>query len=69
MKTLHVFFLIAYFCGSFEQIMSAVTSFPSIVVSMAANEGFQFKMIAVVERLRAMPAAKLSSTRIIGYDL
>ena len=49
-----------------QPILALIAS-PEIVIAMAGNKGFAFKMVAVVEKVRSMKKGR--SYKIIGYDL
>ena len=41
----------------------------SIIIALAGNEGFQFKLLAVVERIRSMSHGRTGAYRLIAFDL
>ena len=41
----------------------------STVIAFALNEGFQFKLIAVLEKIRLMRHGRTGHFRLIAYDL
>mmetsp|Transcript_86733 Transcript_86733/g.168008 ORF Transcript_86733/g.168008 Transcript_86733/m.168008 type:complete len:323 (-) Transcript_86733:54-1022(-) len=39
------------------------------IIAFAANEGFQYKLVAVLERIRYMKKGRTGEYRLIGFDL
>jgi hypothetical protein len=59
--------------GGVASLAPPIKSFPltnsTVIVALAGNEGFQFKLLAVVERLRSMAKGRTGAYRLIAYDL
>ena len=60
----HIFMLLFLLLA--QPILALIAS-PEIVIAMAGNKGFAFKMVAVVEKVRSMKKGR--SYKIIGFDL